>query len=270
MITARLAVDFSSVVRSAGSLEAAIENISRPLARLGGHMRAKARRKFAVGGPGWVALAPATVARKMDAVENALLRKDKGGRSGVRSILAEARKLLRAETTMTTAKSQKVRDNASPRAFVGRASLDAIRKSASKGRRKFDSIARLVRYAERERDRAKRHGAALRAMKVTEFASNAERRKAGRIGQRRYRVSEHPDRILGDLSQTIDMAIESDGKSVSAFSKAYIGEIHNDGGTAGNGAKIPARPFMTLDAEDLERGAQYFREHMIDAWGESG
>ena len=90
-----------------------------------------------------------------------------------------------------------------------------------------------------------------------------------RQGARRYAARQESTEILGGLADTIGMTLTEGDTGIRVYSKAYIGKIHNEGGVAGHGARIPARPFLALQARDVELMVQILREHMIDAWLEA-
>lgn len=183
--------------------------------------------------------------------------------------------------------------------FLTRAIAANIGRAATRGamgrfqRRAGLNDADIVAFARRELDRKKRHSAALRAarempltgneewrtskfkdkdgkIKTFRYVANAsaERRRMMRLGGQRYRASEKSTRILGGLEDSITMRLVK-GKRIEVFSKARIGAIHNFGGTAGHGARIPKREFMFLVDSDLEFLANLLREQAVAAWIEA-
>lgn len=80
--------------------------------------------------------------------------------------------------------------------------------------------------------------------------------KKKRIGSRK--------KLLGKIPGAIKVV--SDDDAVIAFSRIAWASIHQDGGTAGRGAKIPKREFMWI-SERLAREAQsIISEHMLGGW----
>lgn len=69
-------------------------------------------------------------------------------------------------------------------------------------------------------------------------------RGTGKPSRRRAR------KILGRLPTALTSKATRTG--VSIISRAKFSAVHQDGGTAGNGAKIPARPFLWASQEALE------------------
>jgi phage gpG-like protein len=261
MIALSFSVEINGIRRKMTLLSETAERLDRPLARVGGMLRKRMQQRFAAGGPGWEPLAASTEKRKMDAQEVGLLATNKGGGSVVKTVGAQARKLASAIASADRAKTVSQVEKAQRRIAVHEQSLETIRKAFGSGKRKFANEDALVAYAQRELRRAKLHGVALRASRGAK--DEASRRRVSRIGQRRYKAEDSATRILGSLDRTIALVISR--QSVQVGSTAYIGAIHNVGGTAGHGAKIPARPFAYIDGSDMDVVADIFREHMIEA-----
>jgi len=176
-------------------------------------------------------------------------------------------------------------------ANIGRA---ATRNAQGRFRRRMAlTDSDVIAFAERERERRKKHSAALRAaremplvgneewrtsrtkgkdgkIKTFRYVANAseERKRQMRVGARRYNAAESSTRMLGGLENSITMRL-IDGKRIEVFSKARIGAIHNFGGTAGHGARIPQREFMYLADSDLDFLANLLREQGVAAWIEA-
>lgn len=91
-------------------------------------------------------------------------------------------------------------------------------------------------------------------------AKPASERKIGETVAERDAKKNRP--ILGKLSSSIEAVIDRD--SVVIRSKVPWAGVHNDGGTAGHGARIPERKFLELTGEDtkeLQRIAEgYLKE----------
>jgi len=69
--------------------------------------------------------------------------------------------------------------------------------------------------------------------------------------------------ILGKLASTLKVEVARD--SVTLISKTSEGwtEVHNLGGTAGRGAKIPQRETVKIEQHDLEILGEILKEHML-------
>ncbi len=147
----------------------------------------------------------------------------------------------------------------------------------------------MVKFAEREKARKSKHGKALMAARLMALTAgesygtykykdrrgndktgkyvkdaSIERRRLAAQGKRRYQAQQGADRVLGNLDESLGMHV--DGRKVKVYSKARIGGIHNIGGTAGHGAKIPARPFMYIPEGAGSLFAQIVREELVGAF----
>lgn len=277
-------LDVSHYATAIKTLAASLSDVRRPLVRAGGHVRARARRAFEQGGPGWKPLAPSTQARKISNAEIALLRDTGRGKSNARSLL---KTVLRDHAQAQKAEARVVRLKAQiDRAWnrSGNADSYIVRKEQTervlRKKQAFLSnaqdiaddagVGNVVEFARRELARQKKHGAQQRAFRALKKAgytfTDAERRAMLRKGKRRYNADAGTQRILGTLDRSLGMALDDDGQTVRIYSKSHIGAIHNDGGRAGHGANIPARPFLTLQSSDLDALLEYLSEAVREAW----
>lgn len=267
----KMALNLDGLTNKLASLAAAAADPSVALLRCGGVVRAHAERAFEQEGPGWQRLAPATEARKITAQEIDLLAKDAKGKSGLRTVEVAARALTRAMERSDNAATEKLRAKWEKKIEVALANVETIEKRFQS--RRLPNFAALQAYAERERARAKYHGENQRIARKMALAdgeswgeykykvargknkgqertgkyvvnASLERRRMRNRGKRRYQAESGADRILGKLDKSISMKLEA--RRVRIFSHARIGGIHNVGGVAGKGAKIPARPFMYI------------------------
>ena len=71
-------------------------------------------------------------------------------------------------------------------------------------------------------------------------------------------------RLLGRLPGVVK--VTSTGSSVSAVSGVKWSAIHQEGGTAGNGAKIPARPFLWASEGLKTKAAEMLRAAVTEEW----
>jgi phage gpG-like protein len=88
------------------------------------------------------------------------------------------------------------------------------------------------------------------------IASSTKERRARGKGRRR--------RLLGRLPTAI--ALTSGADFVRAVSRAKWSRIHQDGGRAGHGAKIPARPFMWASKKLTRLVRDLFTAALSRAW----
>lgn len=280
-----LRVDLDEVEQATDALADQVGDPRRALLRAGGVIRARARRIFAAEGPGWAPLAESTLKRKLTEPQLNLLRDTGRGKTGERSVVqrivrdaagaekwthratAIGERLAKARLKGRTTAALEGKYNAA--LVQQRTYIDKIRKH------RFSAVAagirpsELVAFARREVHRQKAHGKILRAFRQlkragAQFAPEEQRRML-RQGARRYRASEDSTRILGGLANTLGLHLVGP-MTVRAYSKAYISGIHNDGGTAGHGAQIKARPFLQLLESDSEALAAFLLEDAMEAW----
>lgn len=71
-------------------------------------------------------------------------------------------------------------------------------------------------------------------------------------------------RLLGRIPAAIK--VKSDGKSVTAQPAVWWFAIHQHGGRAGRGAKIPARPFLWVSDALIAHASKVLRDAFLEAW----
>lgn len=281
-------LDLSGAARKFSALIDATqgEALDEALLRTGGKIRSRTKRYVfgTEGGGQWQALDPETVKRKMTLARAQLLTSHGRGikHSVPHLIVREAAAIertrvrdamLQARLEMKRAKGHKTEATEKQIARVltrQRKAIDYLRsKRFAATAAGFASTAALIAFAQKEVARAKEHGAALRAFKAAKKAGHRFSLKEQRAlllrGKRRYNVSEASTRMLGGLENSLWLNLV-EGKRIEVFSHAFIGSIHNFGGTAGNGARIPARKFMYLVESDIKFLIDLLREQMIKAW----
>ncbi len=85
-------------------------------------------------------------------------------------------------------------------------------------------------------------------------------RRAGTVvddGKRNYR---RPRKLMGKLPSALTSKVTRSG--VTLISRAKWSGVHQDGGTAGQGARIPARPFLWASQEALEAIGYVISRHL--------
>lgn len=281
-------LDVDGVEEGIHALIDSIKDIRAPLLRVGGKMRSRAKHAFEAGGPGWKDLDEATKRRKANLAQVQLLsnlgRGKTGERSAVERIVRDAR-----GAEAWRAKEQALVERVKAASRAGRKTETLERRRGAASRQADERTAKIMRYrataaaagvggsyqqivafARREVTRAKWHGKVLSAVRKLRKAGVSltveERRRMTRQHQRRNLARVESTRVLGSLYDTIGFHLIDDGQGVRAYSKAYIGAIHNYGGTAGHGARIPARPFLRLTSEDADDLVKFLEEHMVTAW----
>lgn len=90
-------------------------------------------------------------------------------------------------------------------------------------------------------------------------AQRAEGKRAN-VGGDKRRSAGH--KMLGRVARQLVWA--QSGASVSVMSKVPFSAVHNDGGSAGKGASIPKRQFLTIDEKDRIVLAQIAEEHLTE------
>ncbi len=71
-------------------------------------------------------------------------------------------------------------------------------------------------------------------------------------------------KILGRLSSSIEAEVSSD--TLRVYSRVPWSGVHNEGGTAGHGAKIPKRTFLEWTPERVVKIAKIILYTLKDAW----
>lgn len=93
-------------------------------------------------------------------------------------------------------------------------------------------------------------------------------REARKVGERVQRAAEgaaeklqryESGELLGAMARSIYATVE--GKMLTIESKIAWSGVHNDGGTAGHGARIPQREFLAWTPEDLKALAEIAVQH---------
>ena len=279
-------VDISGMARKFNAMVGATqgEALNEALLRTGGKVRSRIKGDvFGTEGAGkWPALAQSTQDRKLNIHEVALLQKNYRT-SHAQNIAKASHQIAQAKAREQAIKNRiaelqrKGRDRAAAKAV--KAIHDVQGKIADREafirsfrhRAVAAGIRDVVAFAVRDVEREKKRRAIVKAQAIARRAGHGfgddekGARAAARASTRRYRASEKSTRMLGGLEDSISIHLV-DGKRIEIFSKARIGAIHNFGGTAGHGAKIPAREFMFLVDGDLEFLAGLLREQMIEAW----
>ena len=262
-------------------------DLHEPLARCGGYLRGQAKHRIEAQGPGWKALSPETVRRKMTTPKLELLsalfpRRRPGNhpvqRASERRAWALNRKAVARTTRAREAAEKRAAHEGETLAFYQRAF------GAPAGIRDVES---LVAFAEHEARRMRIHGEALRAARAMPLAEgeervtvhyrnrggehksyqtieniSAERRRVRSIGKPRYMRSERSTHLLGGLYNSIHLRVEA--KLLVVFSGPSWSGIHNRGGVAGHGARIPERRFLIIEAADVKVFSEIFRSYLLE------
>ena len=81
--------------------------------------------------------------------------------------------------------------------------------------------------------------------------------KRARVGGDARKAERH--KLLGSVARQIVWNVE--GNSVKALSRVPWSGVHNEGGSVGNGATVPQRSFLRIDAEDKAELSKIALEH---------
>jgi phage gpG-like protein len=86
-----------------------------------------------------------------------------------------------------------------------------------------------------------------------------------RVAKGKKRIKGANRKLLNSLpNRTVQ--IRQSGDSLIAYSKVPWAGIHQHGGTAGRGAKIPARPFLWFSFEFLSLARRLVIKRLMHAW----
>lgn len=211
----------------------------RVLKRIAGLVKKRAKNRIRAGGPGWPGLATSTLARKPSValvqltrfIRHANGRQDsriqrKGGVLGVHD---QMEKLF--------ARGQRAKTD------------KGAEKSFHKALGKLQLLEAIVKH----------YGAAAKLTSVEGLVAHAEkdlltraRRKAGMIGGPRYRNTESAAGLLGGLADSIGYTVEGALARITSRTARGWSDVHNSGGVAGHGARMPKREYLYLDDADLD------------------
>ena len=117
-----------------------------------------------------------------------------------------------------------------------------------------------------QRDHAKKQegpGGAWQKRKPLVIVAKSDRRR--RLGKKSRRPSNRR-KLLGRLPAAV--TVRSDRLSVSITSKVGWSLVHQEGGRAGKGAKIPARPFLWVSDKMRADAARYIEQNVVDAFNQ--
>ena len=214
---------FALLADSAKQLDPALRTFDR-------YLRARVRSRFEQQGPGWAPLAPSTIEHRRRAAMAALERKL--GRDVRRAQTSYARRFGALDQ-------------------LGLGGLEKQRaKSMRAIQRRVTTLAEFRRIA--------RGGTAEDTLFEGRTAEKQRASLAGRIGRAEARASE---KILGRIAGSIRSTIKAGTLTVE--SKIPWAGVHNEGGQGGHGARIPARPFLFLEDDDVGVLVEILRNHLL-------
>lgn len=73
-----------------------------------------------------------------------------------------------------------------------------------------------------------------------------------------------PRKLLGRLPRALRTIIT--GSSIRVVSRVKWAFVHQAGGRAGRGARIPRRQFLWISDRLMQRSSRVFQQHLLKAW----
>ena len=167
----------------------------------------------------------------------------------------------REETTKkVVAERVKMRAHMTLRSKLKR-DVKRAKKNVAKGSGKLTSLQRRKRVLKEFEELAETGG--IKKSKLTEKQQLSLKTRLGRALQKSEQKS---GKILGKLASSIFATISPD--TLTLTSRPDWSSVHNDGGTAGHGAKIPKRTFMEWTPERLAKIGKIVVYGFQDAWNQ--
>lgn len=233
-------VNIDGIERKMNTLANTAGDLSTALKRMGGHLKARAQERYEA--QSFAPLAQSTLRA----------RAQEGLRVLERKLETDYRKAKRKAF-------QSARDKRAPRGAIATAlarltlsDLVPERASVLSSRGVQNRLKILEEF--RRRHRGGEGGAAL-SEKQAKSLGDREARAIGRqVGKP----------ILGGLSRTLVVRLDGRG-SVTLWSRTFqhFSDVHNRGGSAGHGAKIPQRMTVTVDDHDIDVFIEILREELL-------
>lgn len=212
------------------------QDLSKPLRVFGGYLKKKSDERFAA--QDFAPLAESTVKNR--------------AQKGLRGL---ERKLLR------DVKKAKERHKGALQNLLG--AEVSIRGSMSKGMK--SRLAVLAEFHSRHHKNSLKASLAKRAdlpaltlKQALSLGAREDRAVARAVGKP----------ILGRLRQMLKVEVGKGTVKLTDKTFEKFSEIHNAGGVAGHGAKIPKREFLKLDDKDMEVFAQILKDHHLAAFSD--
>jgi len=243
--------NFDGVMQSLDTMAASMADTTEPLKSAGAVVRARSQHRIERQGPGWPGLAPATIARKPSVEMIELLNVVRGNSRGLkrRGVLSMVDRALKATQRARTAKTERQKAKWLARARVAGTQLRDISR-LWQGTLKGGGINALLRMAERD-------------------LLQRARKKHGLGSGPRYAATMRSTGLLGGLVPSIRFKVSGRSDQVVIRSGSKFSGVHNRGGTAGHGAKIPKREFLKVESQDLQVLADEIEKRAVEAFDEA-
>jgi hypothetical protein len=235
-----VAVDVGGAVRKLETLAVSVEDLERPLKIFGDYMKRRAMERYQA--QNFEPLAEATV----------------HGR--VKKGLASMESKLKGDLNKAVKRSAKRRP---PRGLLERVfasgagrGIDTALGSMSRGAK--NRLAVLTEFTQRHRAGKNRMEAAADGKPLTlkmqqSLAVRTMRAVSKKVGKP----------ILGKLPETLEAQVSGAVMTLASRTTRHWTEIHNEGGQAGSGSKIPKRETVTIEDSDLDVLVALLKAHML-------
>lgn len=227
--------DFSPAIQRFDTVADQARDAQKLLKRFGGYLNWSAKEAFA-NQPGWEPLAASTLAKLQSTRTSAITVQGQVRSSYVKQA---APQLARALKTGGLA----ARENMAEFLRLGRGgnALDSVLSGgAGTGSRAVERLRRMILQAAKQKAAGKR---------VT-------------VGGNKRKSDRH--QLLGKLRKSIERRVDVGQGEAIAESRVPWSGVHNKGGAAGHGAKIPARVFLTIDERGAVALAEIALEHLME------
>jgi hypothetical protein len=103
------------------------------------------------------------------------------------------------------------------------------------------------------------------APRAASTMARLSRRRRGRTASGRRRRPRRPGRLLGRIPRIFDVRASEGG--LVAENRAKYSLVHQEGGTVGRGARIPARPFLWFSGGFLTAAEEALGKALEIEWG---
>lgn len=227
--------DFSPAIQRFDTVADQARDAQKLLKRFAGYLNWTAKEAF-TNQPGWEPLAASTQAKLQSTRTSAITVQGQVRSSYVKQA---APQLARALKTGGLA----ARENMAEFLRLGRSgnALDSVLSGgAGTGSRAVERLRRMLLKAAAQKAAGKR------------VSVGGNKRKSDR------------HQLLGKLRKSIERRVDVGQGEAIAESRVPWSGVHNKGGAAGHGAKIPARVFLTIDERGAVALAEIALEHLME------
>lgn len=231
-VTGDLGKAFKIAADNASDLKEVLSQFSK-------YLRGKVKEHFEEGGPGWPALSSGTKNRLQHSFTGKFTAHGKLRKSAQKSILKQIEKGISKGKIPMAARSQ----------------FKAIVAGNLAGN---NTALRAFGFIEGKKKAKDQNAAEKIQSKLNKLAAQTHSKRSE--GLEKTRAS-GKHKLLGKLASSIKSKVTKD--TLEVFSAVEWANVHDDGGTAGHGSKIPKREFMRLDENDLKVLATLLEGHIV-------